>query len=150
MPAFLMIPLNILLVAPVVLPASRQHHFRSVGAWDLDVSKLPPKSHGSADSVVCARRTANVVGLFARSQTPETAPPPRLSPPGSRQKPPARLSISLKMSIITSALLRNNFQIETHRSESVIARNHRAHRILHPAVEEVALPCGQVFYKFPH
>ena len=37
-------------VAPVVLPASRQHHFRSVGAWDLDVSKLSPKSHGSADS----------------------------------------------------------------------------------------------------
>ena len=25
-------------VAPVVLPASRQHHFRSVGAFDLDVS----------------------------------------------------------------------------------------------------------------
>ena len=68
--------------------------------------------------------------------------PPRLSPPGSRQKPPARLSISLKMSIITSALLRNNFQIETHRPESVVARYHRTHRILHPAVEEVAFSCG--------
>lgn len=61
-------------VAPVVLPASRQHHFRSVGALDIDVSKLPPKSHGSADSAQLVRDCSTAA--------PHTARLEKMSPSG--------------------------------------------------------------------
>ena len=44
----------------------------------------------------------------------------------------------------------NYFQIETYRPESVIARNHCAHRLFHPSVKKVAFSGGQVFNKFTH
>ena len=70
-------------VAPVVLPASRQHHFRSIGAWDLDVSKLPPKSHGSADSAHLVRDCSTAA--------PHTARLGKMSPSGDIFPSPATL-----------------------------------------------------------
>ena len=44
----------------------------------------------------------------------------------------------------------NYFDIETERSEAVVATDHRAHGILHPAVEEVTFALCERFHKRPH
>ena len=44
----------------------------------------------------------------------------------------------------------DGFDIETERSEAVVATDHGAHGILHPAVEEVAFALCQRFHKGLH
>ena len=39
------------------------------------------------------------------------------------------------------------FNVKGHGAESVVARNHRGERILHPAVEKVAFSVGKLLYK---
>ena len=47
-----------------------QPHFRHPALGTYVSAQPPHKSHGSADSASCARRTANVVGLFAVPNCP--------------------------------------------------------------------------------
>ena len=47
-------------------------------------------------------------------------------------------------------LLLDYFNIEGEWTESVITANHRTHRVLHPAVVEVAFASGQRFHKLTH
>ena len=44
----------------------------------------------------------------------------------------------------------NDLNIETERTETVIAADHRTHGVLHPTIVEVPLAFGQRFHKFPH
>ena len=69
-------------VAPVVLPASRQHHFRSTARGTATSAEPSQPSHGSTDSGILSRRPPAV--LF---KLPETVPPSRLSPPSAPDKP---------------------------------------------------------------
>ena len=50
----------------------------------------------------------------------------------------------------TCTLRFNNFKIETDGTETVVARDHGASGILHPAVEEIAASAGKLFDEFPH
>ena len=43
-----------------------------------------------------------------------------------------------------------SFNIETERTEAVVAADHCTHGILHPAVIEIALATGQGFHKLSH
>ena len=44
----------------------------------------------------------------------------------------------------------NYFDVETERSEAVVATDHCAHGILHPTVEEVTFALRQRLYEWPH
>ena len=44
----------------------------------------------------------------------------------------------------------NHLDIETERAEAVVAADHRAHRVLHPSVVEVALASGQRLHELTH
>ena len=44
----------------------------------------------------------------------------------------------------------NGFQIEAHRPEAVVAGNHRALGVLHPAVVEVPAACGKLSHETFH
>ena len=46
--------------------------------------------------------------------------------------------------------MENYLQIETERAEAVVATNHGAHGVLHPAVVEVAFAPGKGLYELPH
>ena len=53
-------------VAPVVLPASRQHHFRSTALGTATSAEPPQPSHGSADSGSWSARPSSVLPNFQR------------------------------------------------------------------------------------
>ena len=52
--------------------------------------------------------------------------------------------------LLTRTLWIDGFEIETDGAETVVAGDHGAAGILHPAVEEIAAPAGKLFDEFPH
>ena len=52
--------------------------------------------------------------------------------------------------IVMGLLIVDCFNVEAERTETVVATDHRAHRVFHPAIEEIAFASGQWLHELTH